>query len=390
MSYKHSDLSRIAFIAVAVFCAIAAVPDVSYCGSSSLFLVGTGYQDRYANQTVPPRIYELAADSSILREVWSPATGSVTDWISVVAPARCLLIQETTDQQKGRVYVFRMDDVAGAEKIETITPGARSDFRVYQSKTSPNSFAVDVGSGVGTSSRRFVPIAGSQVLDDSVWTNQRELVLSGPAPEHAGGDSDVIGLREKSPGKLYCTDPGVSVDIPQIPPGVIQSESTRGWVLIAQDSSFQAIMSLPDSHELQERELLIYDKTDSAWRSIQMPGSQTAPRLTNHWLVGVVANIDPRTDYQRMKGYYPTLTEASVIISPTNRTVQTVSLGKNSEILWISDDLSVYYRSEKSLFKAKLTDHGLIDRRQILQDRAVWFIHWAFEGQLGGSIPEAQ
>jgi len=383
MSDKTDKLSSIAAVAALAILLTAFFAACTHAEPSDLFLVSIGYSDIRTGERIPSEIHRLGQQQNGLEQVWSSDPGVTTHWISAYSGARCLLIQEGDDISGGALQVFPMDNVRNSEKIETSSPGRRSDFRIYQSSSSPGDLVIDAGAAISAEDKRFVPVLGSKSLEDTVWTRHGELVLSGPVPEYAGGDSDVLGLREESTGELYCPYQGLSVDIPRIPDSVIQSTSQRGWALIAHDSTILAIMSLPDNHALEHRELLIFDRTDSTWHSLLMPGSQTAPRLINRWLIGVVARIDPKTDFQRMKGFPPVLTQESVIISPTSHSLLTAHLGKGSEILWIGDDSTVYYRSDKSLFKARIGTDDIVDRQLLLEDHIVRFVHWAFEGSLG-------
>lgn len=164
-----------------------------------------------------------------------------------------------------------------------------------------------------------------------------------------------------------------------IPYAIVHLKESYCWNLVANSREYSALLSVPEKNELTQRELLVYKPESDSWTSLLIEGAETRLRTINGWLVGNVADSDPRTDHVKRVGYPPLQRENIIMIDPSSGASLDISIGKDSEILWVDGEI-VYYRIENQLFKATLRGNSLTERTLLLKDQRVRHIHWAFRG----------
>lgn len=168
-----------------------------------------------------------------------------------------------------------------------------------------------------------------------------------------------------------------------IPPNIIKSDSLWELRMIANELNYCAVISSPYDQSKSSKELLIYNRVDSIWNSYFVSGIETRMRIVNNYLVGVIANPNPESNYSKRKMFPSILDENVVFLSPMSEELFTVHLGKNCEVLWIDDNNDVYYRLDDSLYKARIDKNEFVDRQLLLTNYKIRYIHWAFRGSTG-------
>jgi len=184
-------------------------------------------------------------------------------------------------------------------------------------------------------------------------------------------------------GELSPLMYGKSFEWTPVPDGIVTMKSSNGWVMVANEPVYRALMSVADRNGLTQREVLIYHRATNVWKSIMVGGAETALRVTNGWLTGVIADPDPETNRDIHRGFPSILRDEVVLINPWDDHAITVRLGKGCEILWVEDE-TVYYRVGTDLYKARIGKDDFVDRELLLSDPRIEFVHWAFRGSEGG------
>jgi hypothetical protein len=209
-----------------------------------------------------------------------------------------------------------------------------------------------------------------------------ELRLAGVQPQYGTcGKNDIITVRKNSNGDFEALELSGSIFNPAVPDSIVKMKGSTGWIVVANEPNYRAMLSIPDRNGLSERELLIYRTDGDYWKSFILMGAETALHLVNGWLTGVVADSDPNSDYTQHKGYPSVLRGIIVMVNPIENIQFAVQLGNGCEILWIEDG-TVYYRVGQELYKARIDNDNIVDQTLILTDPRIDNIHWAFRGSM--------
>ncbi|HUV29469.1 MAG TPA: hypothetical protein VMY05_00060 [Acidobacteriota bacterium] len=206
-----------------------------------------------------------------------------------------------------------------------------------------------------------------------------EVRLAGALPVHATGESDLLPVNIGADRWVSARDSSMVQFASPIPDSITLLEPTSTWILIANEPAYQALLSPPVEHDFPHRQLVLHLRGPDTWSSVLLEGPLTAPRPMNEWLVGVTEYEDPRTDYAARQFYPSVAGEAVVLVNPVaGRTLQ-VTLGEDSEVLWVESD-TVYYRIGDTLYRALLGEDDFLNRTKLVSDPIVKQVHWAFRG----------
>ena len=195
--------------------------------------------------------------------------------------------------------------------------------------------------------------------------------------------SDAISYRMDADGifsGIYTVAP---TDWATNPINIIRLKTVKDWVMVANEPTYCALISIPDRHEIIQTEVLVYRREDSTWSSLFVPGSETSLRMVSGWLTGIVGYTDPKTVFGSFRGYPTVYKDTLAFVQPEQKRVITSFLGKHAWVLWIEDDV-VYYRVDTSLYRARMEGNDLVDRTLILSDPRLRGVNWAFRGSEGG------
>ena len=131
--------------------------------------------------------------------------------------------------------------------------------------------------------------------------------------------------------------------------------------------------------EVPERELLIYNVEKEAWNSFIIGGTTTKLRRVNQCFAGVIRETEGASEGTRSVPPGHWRTEDVVLVDPATASIFEVHIGKNPEVLWISDEV-IYYKTHASLYKARIENNDVVDRQLLITNPKVFMIHWGFSG----------
>jgi hypothetical protein len=334
-------------------------------------------------------ILELDMGNKDFDNIWTTETDKRTADILIYNEAGLLIISYGEDyHERSALSIFGL---ATADKKRDIQLGKELAVRrvfYFESQSGLGTIGIQSSSTQlrsldSTRSRTlsFYSLDSMRVVEQAGKTIiSNKLRLAGPISPYSGGESNVIVCR-----KVDSMFIPVSTEIPlklgPIPDNVVRMEDSFAWVLIANESKFSALISVPEKNGLAEREMLILNRITGEWSSLLMEGAETEPRLVNGWLAGVIADQDPRTNYEIRAGVGAMLREESVIINPLTGIMFKVHLGDSSEVLWIQGD-TAYYRAGENLYRALIDKDVFFERTLLIADPRVRHIHWAFKGKI--------
>ncbi|MEW6412625.1 MAG: hypothetical protein AB1483_09155 [Candidatus Zixiibacteriota bacterium] len=363
----------------ACFTILVFLASANVTGQSIYFIQGQPGWDQPNLRPYPTSILELDEPSRQLTEVWGLGE-NVKAWdIDVYSSAGLAVISEG-DWSPISLHVIPVDSIDKTIQYDLSGYGKVSRYRYLEGGNGHGWFDLQCKKGDGG----FPPQYEHQQIQvgDETLRNEIELRLAGPRGPYGGGTrSDVISVRMKQDGALEAVGIGFDFDGSSVPHDLVRMKDSFGWSLVANEPYYRALMSVPERHGLTEREVLIFNRNADSWSSVMIPGSETTLRPVNDWLIGVVANTDPETDYEIRKGFPSILGEDVVMVHPTSLQQLTVHLGPKSEVLWVQED-SVWYRVGSDLYTARVTNNDFVDRTLLINDPRVQYIHWAFRGRM--------
>lgn len=225
----------------------------------------------------------------------------------------------------------------------------------------------------------FMPLTDQNTPSASAWDNAT-LHLAGPGSAYCALGGDIAVVVRDSTGHLKCTDATLPLDLPVLPDSAFRSDATRGWILIAANNKYLALIVTPYTNGMIERELLLYNREHAAWSSLMLPGGRTLPRIISQRLAGVIQDVNPETDVTTRKALPAMRRESAVIIDPLAATMHTVHLGANNEILWLESHLDseiVYYRLGNELYRGVVAGDSIVSTKLLSRDPQITNIHWA-------------
>ena len=329
-----------------------------------------------------------------LDSIWSINLGQ-SAWTRVQAVEifsnGVIIISEGQHSEPQILHIISSKDLKGSHSIDMSALGYVSHYYYFQEYSGKGKIIAEYMADMTKIGFQYSWLdieSGSITNKSDSMLAGGEMRLSGARNEYAGGyGDDIISFRNVSniPNKPNAY--AVATLFNGSPPSdsIVRMKKSFGWVMVANEPDFRAILSVPDRNGLVEREVLILDRRAGLWSSILIDGAETSLRPINGWLTGVIADPDPETDYAIRKGFPPKLREDVVIINPLEVHQFKVHLGKQSEVLWIEDS-TTYYRVGDGLYKAKIRNDDFVERTLLVRDARVKQIHWAFRGSMGDSI----
>jgi hypothetical protein len=329
-------------------------------------------------------IYALENQKN-LEEMWSTELGKTARKISIHPSDKILLIGERA--KSGEVInIFPLDNLQGVYALKLGDSGQISNW--YFAVDSKKSKFIVAESSAENRTRPSVRTISLYSIDNREKLNPElnnvidsYIKPSGLNTPYYSMQSDIVGLKWDNNKGFISAKENLNILLPAIDPVKIEIGSTKGWIFLANEHDFMALLSIPFMEKQEFRELLVYDRTKDIWFSMRVKGAETALRLTNDKLAGIIADQNPSTDYRQSVGYPGILREDVVIVYPLENRQLTVHLGKDCEVLWIEAD-SVYYRIDDSLYKARIDNDDFVDRQLLLTDPRVRYFHWAFKGSM--------
>ena len=348
--------------------------------SESIYLIyGQIGTDLYQGMPFPIKIFKFEAQNSSLIELWSNRIHDKSVNILNLFETGILILQD----ENGVFRVFNYSDIPNNTYVDLSDIGPISR-RSYYLEDHNKSGAILVSPVYHDPSKNNLPLYrlfnidnGKEIINGDKEVGNYSPKLSGIISPYGNGTDNLCNILIDSLGVITARSPKIDLGSYVIPDDLIQMHSSKGWNVIANENDYLAILSVPEKHGLVNRELLIYNKSSREWSSILIPGARTAPTIVNNFLAGIIAEVDPNTDYELLIGYPPILSDSTVIINPMTALQFTVKLGENSEVLWIENS-TAYYRVGDSLFSAQMQNNDLVNKQLILKDEKIKHIHWAF------------
>ena len=302
--------------------------------------------------------------------------------VRVFPEAECLLIAQS-GQHNGSIQVV---STATRQLVTDITPP--DDARVlmwhqYVTGTPLGQISLDTKSRTGSARARTIrvsPLRADQSAKPSEEQQDGDLRLAGTRLFVDGERSCSVQQSHGSgPVRPAWATSGIDMEAFPVPDSVIQTKTARGWNLVAHESTFMVMTSVPN-HDESERELLVFSRTARTWRSIIVPGNVSSVRALNGWVIGEVIQRHLPIDMGESRGALSLRTGSLLLLNPQTMRLTTLDIEGYGEVLWIESD-TVYYRDGEKLFRGRVADTNLIDRQLILSDPRVKDIHWAFRSQ---------
>lgn len=355
-----------------------------FCSASSradtFFIEGQPGWDQPNKRPYPTAILRLDQGDSSLTRVWSLPEDRKAWSISVYDDPRLVEIS-VGDWFPEKVYLFPPNHLSAHQvlSLEEYDPVFRC--RVWES--GDKSPLIQVLHRDSTSpalkevlyeveSVRLRPVSRSDFA-------QAEIRLAGAQDVRTGGKSDVAGARLTPGAPIVLIDAGITLDGSPVPDSVMKTNSSRGWTLVANGPRYRALWCVPDSHGPTQRELLTYDRLNDIWKSVMVEGSSTLLRPMGVWLIGVVAETNPDTDFNGGGSVPPVLRDEVALVNMSDGRSFTADLGQDCEILLI-DGTTVYFRSGDRLLRGVIDGERIVSQEGLLSVPAVGQIHWGFTG----------
>lgn len=357
------------------------------------FINGEPHWNTRDGKALPMEVYRLDVHNRILRKCWELKDDNMQ--ISSIASFphdNTILISTSSYLTKTSCFTLVMTDSAFSEQVfkwpDSLGLIARHQLFLSQSGSKQLE--------VKTSKAVYSAMIEHREPNNLTWEINR--VGKADGKQNIVTTAALASLRLDGPGRLLVSPDAivwttilpdgsiVTHDLqstieggPPIPDSIVSMKTSYGWNLIVAEPEFWALCSVPDRNGLTQRELLILNRQFSKWTSWMLPGNETEPRLVNGWLVGVIADSDPKTNWEKRSRNEPLLRDESVIIDPVRARMFIAQIGKQHEILWIQDS-TAYYRIQDSLFSARIEKDDFRNRTLILTDPAMKHVHWAFRG----------
>jgi len=348
-------------------------------GAQTLCLVRNhtpdGVDSRYSRSTI--LIDSFAVYSGTLARMWSLPENQCFIDLKLYSSARILLIGAARNPYNSaeKLYVVPFDSVSAASCLDLKDLGTVWGYRYLQTPSGMGQVEVEYRLQNETL-RKTLCIAAGQVVD-SLASAAEYLRLAGPGTRFSGGQEDLISVAVDSGRVVRVTRDSTPVDGVPIPDSIIHRKTSYGWIVFANEPALMLLESVAERGDYTDRELLIYDRPHKMWSSMLVPGISTSLRFLNGWVVGVIADDPPGTDYVKRHGGEPVLREEVVFVRPLEQRQFAVHIGPKSEILWIEADI-VYYRTGEELYQARIKNCDFTERKLLMRHRLVSDIHWAF------------
>lgn len=332
---------------------------------------------RLPNQTI---LYQWNEQTTSLDQVWTLGK-DIPAWDIDVYPGSGPVIIAQGDWFPVKLYVFWKDQVLRPDTVSLDITGRVSQYHYFDNADGSSQIQmryIDTAQGKAEQfSFRRVTLEGHRHTSPPGATT--EIRLAGPRARYGGREHDIVCLTGHPSGVLKGIHSDIEFDATSIPDSIVQSRPMGRWNLTVNEPSYRVLQSVPHTTGTTWTELLVHNRLSDTWSSIRVEGGETSPRPFNNWLIGIIADTNPKTSYETNKGYPPVLRETIVVIDPMTAHQFTVHLGKMSQVLWVEED-TVYYKTGSNLYRARIADDDFVDRTILISDFKVNYIHWAFRG----------
>jgi hypothetical protein len=341
------------------------------------------YQVRYET-----RIYRFTENNRELKEVWTLGKYQESTKFGVYPSAKRVVIAGP-DVMPKELYVFSTGNVENPTIITLDESSTADRFYYYQVPGKSDLVEIRYTEMSGGVSLRKSGLLSIDETGAPIKAKEAdfpaELRLYGGRPSGAKV-FDVITFSNIPIGDTVRPLKSFGIEITPVPYGIIQLGSLEGWVMIANEPKFYALLSMPDRNDLRHRELLLYDRLNGKWKSVMLDGGETSLRLINDWLVGRIIDVNPETDVEIRKHFPGICREETILINPMNDRQLIVRLGMDSQILWVEND-TIYYKSGDRLFKSAIADDDVTDRKLLIADSRIMDFVWGFRGTKSDDDP---
>jgi hypothetical protein len=350
--------------------------NISYCGDSLFFIFHGPFES--GSPSIPNQlvIYCLNPDLKKLDPVWIPENNTEIQDIRIYYDDGFVIMRK----EPTRLFIVPINAVRSAQSQDLPNLNWIGGYHYFSQPNGPGYLEVEyINKEANLQPKGNFAIAyfsidnAAKEVEPKSMERNSELRLCG---------DDVVSFHKLSdiPSKPY--DINIEFDGAPVPDSIVHMRNSYAWVMIANEPHFRAFLSVPERNGLIERELLIYNRTTSLWKSTMLEGAETSLRLINGWLVGRIADQSPKTDYTRRKGVPSLYREDVIFINPTNMQRFKVRLGGTISSVLMMDKDTVYYRIDQNVYKARLVDSGFVGSELILSDSRVFSIGRAFRGSL--------
>ncbi|MHA1280009.1 MAG: hypothetical protein ACTSQ8_22675 [Candidatus Helarchaeota archaeon] len=350
--------------------------------AQNMFFVYNGPSLQTGTAYIPfeTRIYSFDEVSGSLEKIWTLGLNKEAMKLGIYQSANKMIVIGDRDLPN-IAYVFSLDNPDNISSFSIDSGDLITDYHYYQALDKEDVLHIKKGLRRSEKSTEFewrYYSTSGQSMDDpgKIAGLSYELRLSGPRPI-GGNEDDIITILNPPKDSNQLKFEAVGIDLETISDSAIQMESERGWVIIANEPQYTALLSLPDRNGLTKTNLLIYNRFEHTWCSVLVKGGVSAPRPINNWLIGPVKEMNPESDYKNRKTFPPILTGEWALIDPLNGGVFYLDLGLDGEILWIDKNI-LYYKRGNNLCKANFEQRQLTNEIILVTDPAVNHFHWAF------------
>ncbi len=364
-------LSSLLLVLIALLCSDSS-------GASTYFIQGQPGWDQPNKRPYPAVIHRLDEGDTSLTPVWSLPENHKAWSIGVYRDPGLVVISEG-DWFPENIHLIPTTDVSESRVVPLEEYRTVSKYRVWESiDKSPVLQVLHRDNATTTLRETLLKVEPTRVRQVSRSDFvEGQIRMAGAQNARSGGKSDVAGARLQPEMPISLVEAGITLDGSPVPADIMKTNSSRGWVLVANESNHRALWCVPDSHGPTQRELLIYDRASDTWKSVMVEGSSTMLRPIGLWLVGVVADTSPETDFHGGGGVPPILRDEVALVNLVDGRSFTAPLGQDCEILLIEDAI-VYYRSGEKLHRALIDGEAIIDATELLSSPVVGQIHWGF------------
>ena len=228
--------------------------------------------------------------------------------------------------------------------------------------------------------RVFLSTSGKQgtvVATASSPCNQASLRTTGAGALVDYTFADIVRVTIDTVGRVVPIDLATDLNFQPIPESVLDHPWSREWILSANEEDFAALILSEEWVGLDSTRMLVYSKKSRAWKRVNLPGAATIPRTINGWLVGMELKANPQNRPREGFGFPPLPSGDAILYRPTDSFLAVVSLGQNSEVLYVRGQTLVY-RVADSLYMASINGGGMSDRSLLVSDTAISHVHWLF------------
>jgi len=375
--FRRSLLKRITssvMLTVVFLCSTTLAGDIYFISQ------GVGYGAMPDKKPLPATIYRLDEDQKTLAPAWSLPGDMTSSAIAVYGSLGMVAVGEGNIPKQFHIISLYCDDETQQDLRKKLRRMGGHGWLSADASIPMVSFWERSADRQDRPFRQLV-FDKSSFEDDERTAEYRNMRLAGMAPIYTGHQSDAVRFYPSYSGKFRGDDSRYTDLVPSVPQGLITSKSVDAWLLIANEEDYLALTSRPDRHSMTHTELLLYDRPEATWHSRLIKGSETSLRIVNDWLVGIIANTHPEFDFKARGGYGAIPTKEVVFVNPHDGSQFTTDLEDFGEVLWVTDDETIYYHTfdPPTLYKARIQDNDLVDRQLVIKDVLTVLLHWGFE-----------